>query len=46
MDIEDYLEGATALQEAQVLLPAMEWLELEDLQGVSGLKAVRLYVNE
>jgi len=45
-EISDYLEGAKALQETLVLSPEIEWLELEDLQGVSGLKAVRLYLND
>ncbi len=46
MDVEDYLDAIPGLQEAQVLLPDLEWLELEDLQGVSGLKALRLFIKE
>jgi hypothetical protein len=45
-EIADYLEGTIALQNAQVLSNETEWLELEDLQGVSGLKAVRLYIKD
>jgi hypothetical protein len=45
-EISDYLEGAVALQHSQILKHDIEWLELEDLQGVSGLKAIRLYINE
>jgi hypothetical protein len=28
-----------------VLRPGIEWLELEELQGVKGLKALRVDVN-
>jgi len=45
-EIADYLEGIMGLQNAQVLANETEWLELEDLQGVSGLKAIRLYVKD
>ncbi len=45
-DVDDYLEALPALQEAQVLTPDVEWLELEDLQGVSGLKALRLFIKD
>jgi hypothetical protein len=45
-EIADYLEGIMGLQNAQVLSNETEWLELEDLQGVNGLKAIRLYVKE
>lgn len=45
-EITDYLEGTLALQNAQVLSNETEWLELEDLQGVSGLKAIRLYLKD
>ncbi|HSC37320.1 MAG TPA: hypothetical protein VLD19_05605, partial [Chitinophagaceae bacterium] len=45
-EISDYLEGAMTLQHSQILKHDIEWLELEDLQGVSGLKAIRLYINE
>ncbi|MBS1566689.1 MAG: GAF domain-containing protein [Bacteroidetes bacterium] len=45
-EIADYLEGLIALQSAHVLSNETEWLELEDLQGVSGLKAIRLYIKD
>ena len=45
-EIADYLEGIIALQGAQVLSHETDWLELEDLQGVSGLKAIRMYIKE
>ncbi|MCE7067452.1 GAF domain-containing protein [Dyadobacter sp. CY326] len=43
-DIEDYLPFIHYLQDSNALTPAMEDLELEDLQGISGLHALRLEV--
>ncbi len=40
-DIEDYLPFVKYLQETGVLKPGAEELDLEDLQGLSGLKALR-----
>ncbi len=41
-DIEDYLPFIRYLQETKALAPEIEELELEDLQGLSGLQAWRL----
>lgn len=41
-DIDDYLPFVKYLQETGVLKPETEDLDLEDLQGLSGLKALRL----
>jgi hypothetical protein len=41
-DIEDYLPFIHYLQETKALEPVIEELELEDLQGLSGLRALRL----
>lgn len=41
-DVEDYLPFIRYLQDTGVLLPEMEELELEDLQGLSGLQAIRV----
>ncbi len=41
-DIEDYLPFIHYLQETNALDPTTEELELEDLQGLSGLRALRL----
>ncbi|GAA0553328.1 GAF domain-containing protein [Chitinophaga japonensis] len=43
-DVEDYLPYMQYLQESGVLQPGLEELELEDLQGLSGLKALRIGV--
>jgi hypothetical protein len=43
-DIDDYLPFVTYLQETGVIHRETEDLELEDLQGLSGLKALRLQV--
>lgn len=43
-DIEDYLPFVKYLQETGVLHADTEDLELEDLQGLSGLKALRVWV--
>lgn len=41
-DIDDYLPFVKYLQETGLLKPETEDLDLEDLQGLSGLKALRL----
>ncbi|WP_449440562.1 hypothetical protein [Pedobacter steynii] len=43
-DIDDYLPFITYLQETGVLDLGLEELDLEDLQGLSGLKALRVGV--
>jgi hypothetical protein len=48
-DVEDYLPYIEYLQEKQTLCNDLEYLLLEDLQGLSGLKALRVgvvYDNE
>lgn len=44
-DVEDYLSYVDYLQSQNILNHDLEFLELEDLQGVSGLKALRIGVN-
>lgn len=44
-DIEDYLPFVKYLQETGILKPETEALDLEDLQGLSGLKALRLTIS-
>lgn len=44
-DIEEYLGYIHYLQEQKVLNMDLEYLELEELQGVVGLKALRIGVN-
>ena len=41
-DGEDYLEYITFLQSKNIFHETIEFLELEDLQGVTGLKAIRV----
>ncbi len=41
-DLDDYLPSLQYLQETGVFLPNHEELELEDLQGVNGLRALRI----
>lgn len=43
-DVEDYLPYIEYLQEKQTLCNDLEYLLLEDLQGLSGLKALRVGV--
>ncbi len=38
----EYLEYITILQQEEILKDELEFLELEDLQGVHGLKALRV----
>lgn len=44
-DIEDYESYISYLQDHGVLQEEVEYLELEDLQGLTGLKALRLTVK-
>ncbi|MEO5891182.1 MAG: hypothetical protein ABIQ31_13055 [Ferruginibacter sp.] len=44
-DIAEYQSYIHKLQERHILLNNMEYFELEDLQGVSGLKALRVGVR-
>jgi hypothetical protein len=44
-EMEEYLKYITFLQSKNILLPDVEVLDLEDLQGVSGLRALRVKVN-
>lgn len=43
-EISDYLDSIKILQEAGTLGPEIEWLELEELQGLTGMKALRVQV--
>lgn len=43
-DLDDYMPYLQYLQETGVFLPNMEELELEDLQGVTGLRALRVTI--
>lgn len=45
-DIEDYLQHIIYLQNRGVLAQDMEELELEDMQGISGLKAIRVEIGD
>ncbi|MDQ3292000.1 MAG: GAF domain-containing protein [Bacteroidota bacterium] len=44
-EIEDFLPIIRSLQQEQKLSPEMEFLEMDSLQGVTGLKALRLRIN-
>ncbi|MBO9203476.1 MULTISPECIES: GAF domain-containing protein [Niastella] len=44
-EAEEYQEYILFLQNKKLLQPGIECLELEELQGVSGLKALRVNVN-
>lgn len=44
-EAEEYQEYILFLQNKRLLLPGVEYLELEELQGVSGLKALRVDIN-
>ena len=44
-DAAEYIEYIEFLQSQQLLKPGFEKHELEELQGVSGLKALRVDVN-
>jgi hypothetical protein len=43
-DVEEYLSHIHFLQDQQILTEEVEFLELEELQGVNGLKAIRVNV--
>lgn len=44
-EAEEYRKYIHFLQNKNILLPDIEMLELEELQGISGLKAMRVTVN-
>lgn len=44
-DMEDYREHIHFLQDVKIIKKGLEEFELEDLQGISGLKALRVTVN-
>lgn len=44
-DVNEYMKHIKYLQSSNYLLETIEDLELEDLQGISGLKALRVQVN-
>jgi hypothetical protein len=44
-DADEYVKYIYYLQEQNILNDDLEQLELEELQGVSGLKALRIGVN-
>lgn len=43
-DVEEYVSHIHFLQDQQILSDEIEYLELEELQGVNGLKAIRVGV--
>eukprot|EP00456_Euglypha_rotunda_P085685 TRINITY_DN86531_c0_g1_i1.p1 TRINITY_DN86531_c0_g1~~TRINITY_DN86531_c0_g1_i1.p1 ORF type:complete len:134 (-),score=23.02 TRINITY_DN86531_c0_g1_i1:61-462(-) len=44
-ELDEYIGYIQYLQEQRMLLQDIEHLELEELQGISGLKAIRVGVN-
>lgn len=44
-DLTDYLPAITRLQERGILRPGVEYLDLEPLQGVANLKALRVQIS-
>lgn len=44
-DVEDYIEHIHYLQDKKILSPEVEYLDIEELQGVNGLKAIRVSVD-
>ena len=44
-EVQEYEEYIKFLQKKNILNPAIEFLELEDLQGVKGMKAIRVEIN-
>jgi len=44
-DVAEYMKHIKYLQSKNYLLETIEDLELEDLQGIAGLKALRVHVN-
>jgi hypothetical protein len=45
LEMDEYLDYIQTLQSEQILKDDLEFLELEELQGVNGLKALRVGVN-
>jgi hypothetical protein len=43
--MEEYRKYIHFLQNKNILKPGIEMLDLEELQGISGLKAMRVEVN-
>ncbi len=44
-EVQEYQEYIAFLQNKNILAPDVEMLELEELQGINGLKAVRVTIN-
>ena len=44
-EVQEYEEYIKFLQKKNILNPGIELLELEDLQGVKGMKAIRVAIN-
>lgn len=44
-EAEEYLKYIEFLQNKKIILPDVEMLDLEEVQGISGLKALRMSVN-
>jgi hypothetical protein len=44
-ELQEYLEYIEFLQNEKLLTENIEHLELEDTQGISGLKAIRVEIN-
>lgn len=44
-ELNEYLEYVEYLQNENMIIGEVEHLDLEELQGISGLKAIRLQVN-
>jgi hypothetical protein len=44
-EVPEYEEYIRFLQKKDILKPGTEFLDLEDLQGVKGLKAMRVEIN-
>ena len=44
-EVPEYLEYIEFLKNKNILKPNVEFLELEELQGVTGMKALRVDIN-
>jgi hypothetical protein len=44
-EVQEYQQYIEFLQNKNILKPGIEFLELEELQGVKGLKAMRVQIN-
>jgi hypothetical protein len=44
-ELPEYEEYVRFLQKKNILKSELEWLELEELQGIKGLKAIRVEIN-